>query len=85
MTKLLALTKKREIILIEQFRIPINANVIELPAGLIGDVKSDDNDPSIAAKRELLEETGYECKSVEILCKGDRLESFCSFIFCTKI
>lgn len=45
-----------DIILIEQYRAPVDANVLEIPAG-----KLDPADTSTveAAKRELLEETGF--------------------------
>ncbi|MCG8510722.1 MAG: NUDIX hydrolase, partial [Rhodospirillales bacterium] len=46
------------VVLVEQYRPPVDAQVIELPAGLAGD---EDKDESLldAAKRELEEETGY--------------------------
>ena len=48
------------LILVEQFRPPVNSNVIELPAGLAGDIVGAEDEPLInAAKRELEEETGY--------------------------
>jgi ADP-ribose pyrophosphatase len=48
------------IILVEQYRVPHGGRVLELPAGLIGDeVGSEHEDPITAAKRELIEETGY--------------------------
>lgn len=48
------------IILVEQYRVPLNLRCIELPAGLIGDEADyDGEDPLAAAKRELIEETGY--------------------------
>lgn len=52
-----ALTGDNNIILINQYRQPVRAIDIELPAGYI-----DDNETGIiqAAKRELREETGYE-------------------------
>lgn len=55
-------------ILVEQFRIPIGCNCIELPAGLVGD--GDDNgdeDHLTAAARELEEETGYRAGRMESL------------------
>jgi ADP-ribose pyrophosphatase len=56
-----ALTAQNELILVEQYRKPINANVIELPAGLAGDQAEYLNEPLVnAARRELLEETGFE-------------------------
>jgi ADP-ribose pyrophosphatase len=56
---ILAITDTREIVLVEQYRVPHGARSIELPAGLIGD--TEDNDTAIAAAaRELAEETGFE-------------------------
>ena len=49
-----------EVVLIEQFRVPLGKTCLELPAGLIGDEDGDeDEDPFAAAGRELEEETGY--------------------------
>ena len=50
------------IVLIEQHRPPVNAQVIELPAGLVGD-DGDPDEPLVrAAQRELEEETGYTAR-----------------------
>ncbi len=49
-------------VLIEQHRPPVNARVIELPAGLVGDGGDPDEPRVEAAKRELLEETGYTAR-----------------------
>lgn len=51
----------RHILLVEQYRVPMGKNCIELPAGLIGDdgVAEDD---MVAAARELAEETGYQAR-----------------------
>lgn len=46
------------LILVEQYRVPLGAMCLELPAGLIGD-DVDDEAAEIAAARELEEETGY--------------------------
>lgn len=55
-----AITKNNEIVLAEQFRVGVNSNVIGLPAGHIGDEPGKEAENAIeAAKRELLEETGY--------------------------
>ena len=56
---LVPVTDNNELILVEQYRVPVQSNVIELPAGLVGDL--DDADESIltAAQRELEEETGF--------------------------
>jgi len=48
----------RHIILVDQFRVPVGRRCIELPAGLVGDETAGE-DPSLAAARELEEETGY--------------------------
>lgn len=54
------------ILLVEQYRVPIGRNCLELPAGLVGDVDAGE-DILIAAGRELEEETGYRAKSLENL------------------
>ena len=46
------------VILVEQYRVPLGRNCIELPAGLIGD-HGEDEAPELAAMRELEEETGF--------------------------
>ena len=47
-----------EVILIEQYRVPIGRFCLEMPAGLIGD-ESEGEDALESAARELEEETGY--------------------------
>jgi len=63
----IAITDRNELILVEQYRKPLEASVIDLPAGLIGD--EGDHDPRSTAKRELEEETGYTCDGVDLLAK----------------
>lgn len=59
-----AVTANDEIILVEQFRPPVQTTVIELPAGLAGDIEGEkDESLQRAAERELLEETGFVAKS----------------------
>jgi ADP-ribose pyrophosphatase len=60
------ITEEGEIILIRQFRPPVNSFVIELPAGLCDSGES----PEAAAGRELIEETGYSAGSIKFLVKG---------------
>jgi ADP-ribose pyrophosphatase YjhB (NUDIX family) len=45
------------VLLVEQYRVPLRANCIELPAGLIGD-HEEGEDTLVSAARELEEETG---------------------------
>lgn len=63
---ILAVTDAREIVLVEQYRVPHHARTIELPAGLIGDTTESDS-VALAAARELAEETGFEAAEVEDL------------------
>jgi ADP-ribose pyrophosphatase len=63
---ILAETGEGEIVLVEQYRIPIGRRCLELPAGLIGDDHSDDNVEKAAA-RELEEETGYRAHQIQPL------------------
>jgi ADP-ribose pyrophosphatase len=66
-----ALTDDRRIVLAEQFRIPLGRNVLELPAGLVGDVAGEEHEEmAVAARRELLEETGYEAAEMRWLMRG---------------
>ena len=46
------------VILVEQYRVPLDAYCLELPAGLIGD-DEEGEEADAAAIRELEEETGY--------------------------
>ncbi len=60
------ITDNNEVILIRQFRPPINGHVIELPAGLCDIGESFE----AAAKRELVEETGYSARDMRFLTRG---------------
>ena len=64
---LVAVTDSKEIVLVEQFRKPVGKHVIELPAGLVGDLDDSLETTLIAAARELHEETGFEAARMEIL------------------
>ena len=48
----------RHVILVEQYRVPLKVQCLELPAGLVGDDTAGEAS-EIAAERELEEETGY--------------------------
>lgn len=54
------------VLLVEQYRVPLGANCIELPAGLIGD-HEEGEDTLASAARELEEETGYRADMLEIV------------------
>jgi len=55
-----------KVILIEQYRVPVGARCLELPAGLVGD---EDEHATVedTAVKELEEETGFTCERVERL------------------
>ncbi len=64
-------TDDGKIVLIEQYRVPAQKIVVEIPAGLVGDHDDNmDEDFIVAAHRELLEETGYEAETMEIVTEG---------------
>lgn len=65
---ILAITDQKELILVEQLRIPMGKRVVEIPAGLVGD-EPEFVGESLAetAARELMEETGYRAGRVELL------------------
>ena len=58
---IIAVTRENKLVLVEQHRPPLNQTVLELPAGLVGDL-TDRPQESLqeAARRELLEEVGYQ-------------------------
>ena len=55
-----------EVILVEQYRVPIRSQCLELPAGLVGDDGAEE-EAEAAAIRELEEETGYRADHMEVL------------------
>lgn len=68
---MLAITAEQRLLLVEQFRVPIQRRTIELPAGLVGDMAHlRGEDLLSAARRELEEETGYTCARIEVLHSG---------------
>jgi 8-oxo-dGTP pyrophosphatase MutT (NUDIX family) len=63
---IIPVTKERDLLLIRQFRPVLNSYVIEFPAGL------NDKGESLldAARRELIEETGYTSETFELMAEG---------------
>lgn len=66
---IVAVTPEERVLLVEQYRIPVHARTIELPAGITGDSGENESDAD-AAKRELLEETGWSAEKIEELTTG---------------
>lgn len=64
-----ATTNDNELLFVEQYRRPLHSNVIELPAGLVGDEVAGEG-TLLAAQRELEEETGYIAAHWEHLLQG---------------
>lgn len=55
------LSPTTQLLLVEQYRIPCQKHVIEIPAGLVGDEEAFQDESLLeCATRELLEETGYK-------------------------
>ncbi|HWL09879.1 MAG TPA: NUDIX hydrolase [Planctomicrobium sp.] len=69
-TAIMAVTKDQELVLVEQHRVPFGQQVIDLPAGLVGDEDDTDIDFVESARRELLEETGYTAKHLKFIIDG---------------
>jgi len=59
---IVARTDDGKLVLVGQYRRPVDAQVIDFAAGLIGD--EGDEDAEETARKELREETGYRCSSL---------------------
>jgi ADP-ribose pyrophosphatase len=58
-----AVTEQNEILIVRQYRPAVEHETLELPSGLIDPGET----PAEAACRELLEETGYEARDLQVL------------------
>lgn len=68
---IVAVTPQRELVLVEQHRVPTGGRVVEIPAGLAGDTAAREAEAlEEAALRELEEETGYRAASMRRLMAG---------------
>ncbi|MFT3896840.1 MAG: NUDIX hydrolase [Thermomonas sp.] len=65
----IAVTPDDHVLFVEQYRVPLGAKTIEMPAGLVGD-EHDEDSLEAAARRELIEETGWEAGRVDVLLVG---------------
>jgi ADP-ribose pyrophosphatase len=63
---MVAVTPSGNVILEKQFRPPVGREVLELPAGLV----EPDESMEVAAKRELIEETGWSAGKLAFLAEG---------------
>jgi ADP-ribose pyrophosphatase len=63
---MVAVTPAGNVILEKQFRPPMGREVFELPAGLVEPGES----MEVAARRELIEETGWSAGKIEFLTEG---------------
>jgi ADP-ribose pyrophosphatase len=65
---ILPITEQNELVLVEQYRLPVKKRCIELPAGLVNDIQGAAQESmQDAAKRELVEETGYEAREMRYM------------------
>ena len=60
---IIAITDENKLVLVEQYRKALQRTIVEIPAGKL----EKGEEPLECAKRELEEETGYECKSIELV------------------
>ena len=60
---IIAITDENKIVMVEQYRKALEQTIIEIPAGKL----ESGEQPDVCAKRELEEETSYECESLELL------------------
>ena len=68
---IIAVTPDDRVLMVEQFRIPIQSRTLEFPAGLVGDLaETADESWQESATRELLEETGWEAGRMDDIMGG---------------
>ncbi|MBD7914500.1 NUDIX hydrolase [Clostridium sp. Sa3CUN1] len=75
-TAIIPFIDEENIILVEQFRLALNKNLLEIPAGKL----DKGEEPIKCAKRELQEETGYIANNLEYLGCMATAPGFCDEI-----
>ncbi|MGP1488072.1 MAG: NUDIX domain-containing protein [Peptoanaerobacter stomatis] len=76
--------EKEKLVLVKQYRVPLNHYIYEIPAGLVDNNEDIEN----CVKRELLEETGLELVEIKKVFKNVYLspgitDECASLVFCT--
>lgn len=61
---IVALLENKNVLLVKQYRAPLEQPIVELPAGIV-----EDDNPEHTAYRELIEETGYIPGKLKLLTK----------------
>lgn len=69
---IIALTENLEVVLVEQYRAGIHKSTLEIPGGMVDKGEA----PIEAAKRELLEETGFQSEKWKLLGKTSANPAF---------
>ena len=62
-TNVVPVTKDGRIVMVRQFRLGSQDTTLEVPGGMV----DPDEEPAVAAARELLEETGYQGDELELI------------------
>ena len=77
--------KEKKLVLINQYRVPINKHIYELPAGLV----DNNEDAETSVRRELKEETGLDLISINKINSKDKLylspgmtDESVAFVYC---
>ncbi|MBL4954061.1 NUDIX hydrolase [Neobacillus sp. YIM B02564] len=60
---IIALTEDNKMVMVEQYRKALERTIVEIPAGKL----EKGEEPASCARRELEEETGYVCESLELI------------------
>ena len=66
-------TREGKILMVRQDRNAVNRETLEIPAGK----RDGEEDPMVCVRRELEEETGYQCQRLEHLITLDSWVAFC--------